>query len=139
MVEDTHSSPLRLVIPRLGLTAQYPDYAVWDIRVDLAAFIVGPGAPQLALVECKKNAATLADLGQLLGYSLVARPLLSLLVSPVGPSQVLANLLLAYGRYDILNYGENRSIAMVTWDYARGCPTIEETIPRGALSMKLRG
>ena len=139
VVEDTHNSPLRVVIPRLGLTAQYRDYAVWDIRVDLTGFIIGPESSELVLVECKKGAASLKDLGQLLGYSLVAKPMLSLLVSPAGPSEVLAKLILSYNRYDILGYAENRSIAILTWDYQRGCPRAEETIPRGALAMKLRG
>jgi hypothetical protein len=52
---------------------------------------------------------------------------------------VLATLILSHNRYDILNYDENRSIAILTWDYRRGCPVPEQTIPRGALAMKLRG
>lgn len=137
VVEDTHKNPLRLVIPRLGLTTQYPEYAVWDIRVDLAGFIIGPKNSDLVLVECKRTTASLKDLGQLLGYSLVARPMLSLLVSPAGPSEVLGKLILAHNRYDILRYADDRSIAILTWDCQRGCPRAEETIPRGALGMKL--
>ena len=138
VVEDTHKTPLRKVIPRLGLTTQYPQYALWDIRVDVTGFIIGPDISHLALVECKKNAATLKDLGQLLGYSLVAKPLLSLLVSPAGPSRVLSDLLVAQGRYDILRYADNRSVAIIEWDYRRGCPLAEKTIPSGALAIRLR-
>lgn len=86
---------------------------------------------RLAFVECKIGPITLRDLGQLLGYSLVANPEWSYLVSPAGLSECLNRLLVTYGRQDILNYGKNRHMRLATWNTGRGELDIPTTVPRG--------
>ncbi len=86
----------------------------------------------LAFVECKVAPITLRDVGQLLGYSLVARPLLSFLVSPSGLSDRLATLLLTFGRHDVLTYGRNRMIRLAVWDTARREIDLSTLVPRGS-------
>lgn len=136
VAKDTHRTSLRLVIPRLGLSAQLPEYPVWDFKVDVAAFIVSADDARVVFVECKKGMASLQDLSQLLGYSRVAMPFLSFLVSPNGPSDILRDLIVGFGRGDVLEYAPNQSIAILTWDVRRGRPNPQATIPIGGLTFK---
>ena len=55
-------------------------------------------------MECKNTKLTLAQLSQLLGYSRIAQPLYSFLISPVGFSLTLVSLLQKYRRHDVLEY-----------------------------------
>jgi len=74
----------------------------------------------------------LRDVGQLLGYSLVARPEWSLLISPAGLSDRLNTLLVTYGRQDILGYARNRAIRLATWNTARREIEASSLIPKGS-------
>src|SRR4030042_18545 len=56
-------------------------------------------------IDSKNNSITLRDLSQLIGYSRVANPKYSFLLSPQGISDSLKTLLLTYNRLDVLNYG----------------------------------
>ena len=71
-------------------------------------------------------------MGQLLGYSLVARPEWSFLVSPAGISDRLNTLLVAYGRQDVLAYAKNRIIRLATWNVARGELEASTLVPKGS-------
>ena len=65
------------------------EWVTWNIKVDVVGFVHHPNrSTDLVFVECKKNRLTLADLSQLLGYSRIARPLYSFLISPLGFSAV---------------------------------------------------
>lgn len=81
------------------------EWVTWNIKVDVVGFVHHPNrSTDLVFVECKKNKLTLAHLSQLLGYSRIARPLYSFLISPVGFSASLASLLQEYQRRDVLAY-----------------------------------
>jgi hypothetical protein len=122
---------LAALITRLGLQGAYPQAAVWEIKADVAAFITG-ATNRLALVECKLGPITLKDVGQMLGYSRVAKPVLSLLVSPHSATDALRKLLTVYGRYDILEYDENRRRILIgRWDPVRSDLVHSETLPPG--------
>jgi len=62
---------------------------------------------------------TLRDVGQILGYSLVAKPEYAFIVSPEGISDSLNALFRSFGRYDILEYAPGRKIRIVQWDLTR--------------------
>ena len=101
-----------------------PEWVTWDIRVDVVGFIHQPQEmTSLAFVECKNTKLTLAHLSQLLGYSRIAQPLLSFLISPEGFSSSLVSLLQDYQRHDVLEYHwENgrvpRQVVVAEWDIA---------------------
>lgn len=115
--------PLNRFVERHGLL-HYFDAHIWqtyEIQVDIVGFIVSEKRKGLALVECKLGVASLLDFCQLLGYSRVAGPLLSFLISPQGISSTLKTLLLDYARDDLLEYhrapGEQpRKIVLAKWD-----------------------
>ena len=86
---------------------------------------------KLAFVECKMGPITLGDVGQLLGYSLVARPEWSYLVSPEGMSGRLSTLLLTYGRQDVLSYGRDRHIRIARWNIDRNEIDLATLVPKG--------
>lgn len=136
-VRDTHRMPLNRFVERHQL-GHYFDSQIWqtyEIRVDIAGFIVSEKRKALALVECKLAVASLLDFCQLLGYSRVACPLLSFLISPQGMSSTLNTLLLEYARDDLLEYyhapGERpRKIVLAKWDSVVKQIEIASTIPK---------
>jgi hypothetical protein len=102
-----------------------PEWNSWDIHVDITGLIFTNNKAELAFIEAKDVELTLAHLSQLLGYSRVARPLYSYLLSPKGVSGSLTSLLESYGRRDILVYHEEkgklaRKIAVASWVSSTG-------------------
>jgi len=73
------------------------------------------GEAHLGLVECKLGRINLRDLSQLLGYSRVALPLYSIILSPRGISQSLNLLFNIARRNDILYYSPDRHIFIAKW------------------------
>ena len=100
------------------------EWVTWNIRVDVVGFVHHSNKPtDLVFVECKNVRLTVAHLSQLLGYSRVARPLYSFLLSPVGFSSSLVSLLQDYRRLDVLEYHSEqgrmpRQIIIAKWDIA---------------------
>lgn len=81
------------------------EWVTWNIKVDVIGFVHHLNKPTtLVFVECKNTKLTLAHLSQLLGYSRIARPTYSFLISPVGFSTSLVSLLQEYQRRDVLEY-----------------------------------
>lgn len=122
---DTHHRPLNRVIEQTGLIpANRPEWPTYDIRVDVTGFIISAKGIELVFAECKLTPISLRDISQLLGYSRVALPVYSCILSPAGISGHVASLLQTYSRYDILQYewpkGETpRSIMVATWNQSR--------------------
>ena len=124
---DVHSLP-HTPISRFLSTydrGSFPgEWVTWNIKVDVVGFVHHPNrSTDLVFVECKKNRLTLADLSQLLGYSRIARPLYSFLISPLGFSQALASLLQEYRRHDVLVYHSEagklpRQLIIAEWEIA---------------------
>ena len=105
---DVHSLP-HTAISRFLSTynrGSFPgEWVTWNIKVDVVGFVHHPNrSTDLVFVECKKSRLTLAHLSQLLGYSRIARPLYSFLISPAGFSRSLVSLLNEYHRHDVLVY-----------------------------------
>lgn len=81
------------------------EWVTWNIKVDVVGFVHHLNRPtDLVFVECKNTKLTLAHLSQLLGYSRIAQPLYSFLISPAGFSASLVSLLQHYHRRDVLEY-----------------------------------
>ena len=100
------------------------EWVTWNIKVDVVGFVHHPNrSTDLVFVECKKNRLTLAHLSQLLGYSRIARPLYSFLISPAGFSASLVSLLQEYHRHDVLEYHSEagklpRQVIIAEWEVA---------------------
>lgn len=121
-VFDSSLTKLVRLIQDQQLMANLPSqWQSWDIQVDVVGFIITPQTTQLAFVECKVGALALIDLAQILGYSRVALPAHSFIVSPQGASDMLRQLLLTYNRLDVLQYNlpagnTPHSIIVAKWD-----------------------
>ncbi|HEV2380633.1 MAG TPA: hypothetical protein VG206_12665 [Terriglobia bacterium] len=129
---DTHSADLSAFLLRQGLHRHFPDYSAFEIQVDVTGVVEAQEHIELAFVECKVGPITLGDVGQLLGYSLVARPALSFLISPRGISDRLRVLLVTLGRQDILTYAPGRAIRLAPWDLVRREVDLSQIVPAGS-------
>ncbi|MEK9136928.1 MAG: hypothetical protein AAB393_07385, partial [Bacteroidota bacterium] len=98
---------------------------------DITGFIVLKDRIHLVFAEVKIAEIGLADVGQILGYSRVARPYLSMLVSLNGCSAPLESILVTYGRYDILEYQKGRMIKIAKWLPNRNDIDPKSILPRG--------
>lgn len=97
-----------------------------DIYVDIVGFALTAAATRLAFIECKNEPVTLSHLSQTIGYSRVALPDYSIVISPQGASDALRSLLSTFGRADVLQYHIQkgklpRSIAVARWSESAGC------------------
>lgn len=129
---DSHRISLGKLIEKLALQKCFPQFSAWDIKVDITAVILGKNSARLAFVECKTAPITLRDVGQLLGYSIVANPAVSLLISPKGVSAPLMTLMKVFGVYAILEFGpQRRRIRIVRWDPAKRDIVYAQTLPPG--------
>jgi len=133
-VFDSHATKLSRLINDVGLQHLFPQFNAWDIKVDITGVVSNEEEGYLALVECKIKALTLRDVGQLLGYSIVVDPILSILTSPGDPTDPLRTLLRDYGRLDVLEYGRNkRFIRIARWDSVRREIESPSLLPPGGL------
>ena len=133
-VFDSHNATLSRRINELGLQSLFPQFNAWDVKVDVTGIVWNLKVGHIALVECKIKQLTLRDVGQLLGYSRVVNPILSILASPAPPSDPLITLLRDYGRLDVLEYGsQQRYIRIGRWDQTRAEIMPSSILPRGRL------
>lgn len=126
---DVHVLPYTSVSRFLSTYNQgnFPgEWVTWDIKVDVVGFVHHSNKPtSVAFVECKNIKLTLAHLSQLLGYSRIAQPLYSFLISPVGFSATLVSLLQEYRRHDVLEYHWEpgkmpRHVIVAEWERTTG-------------------
>lgn len=129
-VADTSRITLSSYIEQEGLEDLFPGYQTFEINVDITG-IVQSKRPTLAFVECKVTALTVRDMSQLLGYSKVAKPVYSILLSPAGISVALSLLLKIYRRYDVLEYAEGQRLKIGVWDAVRKTLDPATLIPPG--------
>lgn len=128
---DTHRSELAAFLRAENLHKFVEGYDAYEIQVDVTGVVQTEKSVRFAFVECKVGPITLRDVGQLLGYSLVAKPEWALLLSPQGVSDRLNTLLVTYGRQDILGYARNRAIRLATWSADRNEIDARTLLPRG--------
>ena len=133
-VFDSHNLRLSRLITDLGFQSLFPQFNAWDVMVDVTGIVSNDKKGYLALVECKTKQLTLRDVGQLLGYSIVVNPILSVLTSPSPPSDPLITLLKDYGRLDVLQYGPSRRhIRIAKWDIVKREVIPSSMLPPGRL------
>ncbi|HEY9000397.1 MAG TPA: hypothetical protein VIM89_03515 [Mucilaginibacter sp.] len=116
---DTHHSDLSNFITILKYQNYFPEFTTFQIRQDITGFIEYDDRVELVFVECKNTYLSLIHLSQLIGYSCIALPIYSILLSPQGMGTTLNKLLLAYNRKDVLEFRPKRKIQVIKWDFAK--------------------
>jgi len=121
IVRDGSRTPLKRILQDENLNPiNKPEWLTFDILVDICGFIIQKDKIEFAFIECKNKPISLLDVSQLLGYSKVALPIFSCILSPFGMSADVARLLVTYNRQDILEYRQDKgkqaqSIFIATW------------------------
>lgn len=123
---SSRKSLVRLIQENHLIKNLSPEWNSYDIYVDIVGFIIQDSFTLLAFVECKNAPITLGNVSQLLGYSRVAHPHYSFIVSPQGASSSLISLLKTYDRTDILQYDSkpgkrSKSLVVAKWDDSANC------------------
>jgi len=132
-VYNTSRTNLAKLLSREHLAQYFDDeFLTYEIKVDVTGVIIKrDNRAELVFVECKLNKITFRDFCQLLGYSIVARPRYSILISPRGISDSLRTLITSFGRRDILEYTTGREIALAKWDEVKKDIDYMSVIPSG--------
>ena len=118
-VLDTHDSDLSNFIMSLSYQKFFPEFSTYKIRQDITGFVEYKDRVDLVFVECKNTSLSLIHLSQLIGYSCIALPIYSILLSPQGMGQTLNKLLKNYNRSDILEFRPNKTIHVIKWDKSK--------------------
>ncbi len=110
-VHDTSAFFLDRFIIQNDLLSEFDFCSEYKIKPDIVGFI--KELNKLAFMEVKANELVIQDLGQLLGYCLVADPIEAILVSPRPPSIALSILLNT--NKNLLEYSPGKHIEIATW------------------------
>lgn len=132
LVGDTSKKILSRWLFDNGYHGRFPQWSTYEIEVDITGVVDTGSSASLAFVECKLNKITLRDVSQLLGYSKVAVPIISIITSPEGISDSSNLLFNVHRREDILTYDSENKIIIGKWNEARRELNPSSTIPKGA-------
>lgn len=137
-VETANTSGVALYrwLEQTDYTRFFPEYLGYDIRVDVTGIAIKGKIACVAFVECKKNALSLGDISQLLGYCRVAQPEFAFAISPEGIGTHVSYLLQTYGRYDVLEYNAKNRIMVGRWNADRGEIDADSFLPPGEFVLK---
>lgn len=148
-VFDSHNDYLSNILSRfLQKMSRYRrlvpnDFIAWQIKVDIFGMVIVNDYFKMIVVEVKSHQLKLEDLAQLIGYVKVIKPEVALLISPMGLSKDLTDLLLAHKRFDILEYddrhGKKRKIHILKWIIDKNDIDYGMIIPKDPLSDILSG
>ncbi len=128
---DTHNKKLSNFIFELNLQDFFPEFIAFDMKIDITTIVKSKNKVKLAFIECKIKPISLKDIGQILGYSRVAKPEYSFIISPNGISTPLKSLLITFGRYDILEYDDGKKIKIAKWNLIRKEIDSQSLLPPG--------
>jgi len=129
-VWDTHSVYLDDFLRRKNIS-EFAESPTFRMKIDITG-IIFTEPTSLAFIECKNTRIDLKDLSQLIGYSKVAKPLHSFLISSKGFTDCISKLFLTYNREDVLEYYPSKKIILFKWNKNRGAD-YSSVIPRGFL------
>ena len=103
-VVDSHLLSLDSVIRMYKFDNFIKAYQTYKIKIDIAGFIVKPNKEvEIVLVECKSKNISLKDLSQIIGYTLIVKPVISIIVG-TGINRSIMELLQIYNRRDVIQY-----------------------------------
>lgn len=118
-----------------GFSEYFPDYQAFEIMIDITGIIVSNKSAKLVFVEVKKGTISLKEISQLLGYSIIAKPEFSFLISPEGLSNRMNYLLNQIKHLDVLYYDKENNtkfIRIVKWDIEKEEIIPESMMPKGS-------
>lgn len=130
-VYDTHAQNLSAFLMRKNLHKFFSDFQSYEIKVDVTGVVRRQNIAYLVFVECKLTPISLKDFSQLLGYSRVAKPLYSFILSPNDVSSPVSYLFRTLRRYDILYYDGDKKIFLAKWSKNRRSIVASSIIPAG--------
>jgi len=110
----------------------FPNYQTFEIEVDITGVARSGDNAYIGFVECKLNKISLRDVSQLLGYSKVAQPVFSLILSPAGFSDSINFLFNIHRRDDILYYEKDKLIHIAKWVKSRQDIDYASLLPKGS-------
>ena len=128
---DTSRENLCEFIRRHKLSKYFSESDTYVVKVDVTGVILYREKCLLAFVECKLNSISLKDVSQLIGYSKVVKPVLSVIVSPEGISSPVNNLINIYRRYDILVYQDDLKVRIARWNSLTKDIDVSTLLPHG--------
>lgn len=132
VVVDCHSYDLDSVLIKYGVIQYYPQVVGLKIEIDVLGIVIWENRAEIYLVEAKKTALNLQNLGQLLIYCKLCNPEEAYLLSSSGLGslkKVLDNL----NREDLLDYGSGRRIKKIKvarWDVTKDGIDNHSVIPK---------
>lgn len=121
IVVDCHSVYLDSILEKYGVIQYYPQVVGLKIEIDVLGIVKWKDKAEIYLVEAKKTALNLQNLGQLLIYCKLCDPEEAYLLSSGGLGslkKVLNNL----NREDLLDYGNGKKIKKIRvarWDITK--------------------
>ncbi|CDE22187.1 putative uncharacterized protein [Amedibacillus dolichus CAG:375] len=121
IVVDCHSVYLDSILEKYGVIQYYPQVVGLKIEIDVLGIVKWKDKAKIYLVEAKKTALNLQNLGQLLIYCKLCDPEEAYLLSSGGLGslkKVLNNL----NREDLLDYGNGKKIKKIRvarWDITK--------------------
>jgi len=133
-VFDTSRIELRNFLYQNDFHKSFPQWQSYAIKNDITALIKFKNKIKLGFVECKVKSISLKDISQLLGYSKVAKPLISIILSPGGISDPVNQVINIHNRLDILEYDENKNLIICKWDTQKKCIDRFNIYPAGSFS-----
>jgi len=131
-VYDTSNIVLSKFLLDRRLHKFFPNYQTFEIEVDITGIVRSRDDANLGFVECKLNKISLRDVSQLLGYSKVAQPVFSLILSPAGFSDSINFLFNIHRRDDILYYEKDKLIHIAKWLESKQDIDYASLLPKGS-------
>lgn len=130
---DTSRENLCDFIRRHELSKYFSESETYFVKVDVTGVVLykDKGKCFLAFVECKLNPITLKDVSQIIGYSKVVKPVLSLIISPQGISAPVNRLINIHRRYDILTYQDDLKVRIAKWNKSTKAIEASSLLPHG--------
>lgn len=116
-VIDSHSTKLSTIIESMGYQSFFPEYSTYEIYQDIVGFIKYEKKIEMIFIECKLNHLDIRAFSQLIGYSVIAKPIKAYLVSPKGMNPTLKRLLFDFNRMDVLEFLPNKFASIIKWDF----------------------
>ena len=117
------------ILLREDFSSEIEDLNFFDFKIDVFAVVKFKNRIRLVIIECKKNPIGLIHLGQLIGYSQIINPWISILLSPQGANSNLKRFITIHNH--LLRYGREGQISVCGWSITAN--KLIKVLPEGSL------
>ena len=122
------------ILIRENLSNKIPYSHYFNIKIDIFSVIIKHDRAELILIECKNTQLALMHLSQLIGYARIINPACAILLSSKKINKGLRAFLNNDPECNLLNYNNNKKIAIAQWIQERNEIDIINCLPKGHLS-----